>query len=106
MLKIFIDAKQRNVKIVTLFKDNEILVKKEGDIDIVTEIKNIIKEQNLKLGQIDTFEFANGPGSFTGIKIGAAVANILQWALKGTAIDQLHVPEYGAEPNIMPHPKL
>ena len=106
MLKIFIDAKQRNTKIVTLFKDDEILVKKEGDVDIVTEITNIIKEQNLKLDQIDSFEFANGSGSFTGIKTGAAVANILQWALKGTSIDQLHVPEYGAEPNITPHPKL
>lgn len=105
MLKIFIDAKQRNIKIVTLSKDGEILVKKEGDIDIVTEIKNIIKEQNLKLDQIDTFEFANGPGSFTGIKIGAAIANILQWAIKGTPIDKLTVPEYGAEPNITLSPK-
>ena len=66
----------------------------------------IIKEQNLKLDQIDSFEFANGSGSFTGIKTGAAIANILQWALKGTSLDQLHVPEYGAEPNITPHPKL
>jgi tRNA A37 threonylcarbamoyladenosine modification protein TsaB len=105
MLKILIDAKQRNIKQVTLFKDGIEVAKKEGDIDIVTEIQNILTEQNLKLDQIDSFDFANGPGSFTGIKTGAAIANILQWSLKDTPIDKLPVPEYGAEPNIMPQPK-
>lgn len=110
MLKIFIDANKRNYKIVTLLKTDgnlsATLAKKEGDIDIVTEIQNIMEEQNMTLQQVDSFDFANGSGSFTGIKTSAAIANVLQWALKGTPIGELTVPEYGAEPSITPQPKI
>jgi tRNA A37 threonylcarbamoyladenosine modification protein TsaB len=105
MLKILIDANHRNIKTVSLLRDDEVIVKKTGDIDIVTEIATIMKEQNMSLEQVDSFEFENGGGSFTGLKTGAAIANVLQWAVKGTPINKLPVPEYGAEPNITPRPE-
>lgn len=109
MLRIFIDANQRKNKIVALQKVDgdqiSAITKKEGDIDLVTAIKEICQEQKLKLEQIDDFVYAQGGASFTGIKMAAAVANILKWSVKKTPFDQLPMPEYDSEPNItLPNP--
>jgi hypothetical protein len=100
MYKIYIDTTERFQKKVTLKKDGVEVDFLEGDIDIVTAIKKILVKNNLKPENIDEFIPNPGPGSFTGIKIGVTVANVLNWVLGKKEMDELVEPQYGKLPNI------
>lgn len=106
MYKIRIDASKRREKEVSLVgvKDGkeEIIAEKKGDIDIVVAIKELLEENNVPINNIEEFISNLGPGSFTGLKIGVTIANVLNWALKRKSIKELSVPEYGRDPNITP----
>jgi tRNA threonylcarbamoyladenosine biosynthesis protein TsaB len=84
------------------------------------KLRDLLADQNKQLHDIRGIVFFQGPGSFTGLRIGASVANALaegvsvaiagsmgeDWIqpavrrlLAGDA-DHLALPEYGAAPNI------
>ncbi len=44
-------------------------------------IAKVFKEVNLKPDEIDRLIIVNGPGSFTGIRIGLTIAKVYAWAL-------------------------
>src|SRR5574344_1544998 len=46
------------------------------------KIANMFKENNLKPGDIDKIIAVNGPGSFTGIRIGLTIAKVYAFSLK------------------------
>lgn len=104
MYKIFIDSAKRYEKSVKLVKiengKKTIIAGKTGDLDITVEIKKLLVSNNLDVSDIGEFDSNLGPGSFTGLKIGVTVANILNWACGIKDISQLDIPNYGAEPNI------
>jgi tRNA threonylcarbamoyladenosine biosynthesis protein TsaB len=105
MLKILINASQRDHKSVQLIDVEDakstVIAQKKGDIDLVASLKELLTENNLELTHIDKFEFADGPGSFTGIKMAAAVANVLEWAVRHVPGEKLVMPDYGGgQPNI------
>lgn len=83
------------------------------------KILEILKKQKLDWKDIEGIVFYGGPGSFTGLRIGASVANSLsasldiplaqttgeRWAEKGIKMllsgnTQIAQPEYGAEPRV------
>jgi tRNA threonylcarbamoyladenosine biosynthesis protein TsaB len=84
------------------------------------KLKTILDENKKDLHEILGIVFFKGPGSFTGLRIGASVANALadaleahivgetgdQWLQQGIdrlgsgADDKLVLPEYGSEPHI------
>jgi len=110
MYKIYIDTTERFEKRITLKeveKGAGMTTKKEmeidflqGDIDIVATIQQILEKNNLKLADIKEFVPNPGPGSFTGIKIGITVANVLNWVLGKKSQENLAKPVYGKAPNI------
>ncbi len=100
MYKIYIDTTTRYKKRVTLVKDDIETSTREGEIDIVTSIKEILEENNLKLQNIEEIIPNPGPGSFTGIKIGVTIANTINWVTGKRPIESLAKPEYGKSPNI------
>lgn len=106
MYRIKIDATKRREKAVSLVEigdDKEtVLAEKKGDIDIVVAIRDLLKENKMPIKDIDEFVSNLGPGSFTGLKVGVTIANVLNWALGRKTITELDVPEYGAPPNIHP----
>lgn len=106
MFKIYIDSTERYSKSVSLYKviesDESLVAKKEGDIDVTSSIKELLEENNVKVSDLMEVIPNLGPGSFTGLKIGVAIANILEWALGRKTIDQLYMPNYGKDPNITP----
>jgi tRNA A37 threonylcarbamoyladenosine modification protein TsaB len=109
MYKIYLDSSDRNNKVVKLIDvtdgvEKEIL-KKDGNLDIVKTINDLLKENDLKPQDISEFIPALGPGSFTGLKIGVTIANVFNWALKRKKLDDLYYPDYGAEPQITPPKK-
>lgn len=55
---------------------------------IVNLIEKVLKKANLSLSDIDKIEVNEGPGSYTGLKVGASVANALSFALKKKVNDK------------------
>lgn len=48
---------------------------------ILTFIKNLLDESNIKLNQLDALAFGSGPGSFTGVRIATSVMQGFGYAL-------------------------
>ena len=72
--------------VVILVKDNEILSKKELESindhasHLVPFIDEILKENNMTTKDIDKMFVVNGPGSFTGTRIGVTVGKTLAFS--------------------------
>lgn len=45
-------------------------------------IEQLLQESGLKLDQIDNLYVKEGPGSYTGLKVGATIANTLSFVLQ------------------------
>jgi tRNA A37 threonylcarbamoyladenosine modification protein TsaB len=105
MYKIHIDSVDRYKKTVTLSKDGKKIAQKSGEIDLVGAIKGLLEEHSINIKEVE-FEANPGPGSFTGIKIGVTVANVLNWVSGRKNIENLQKPRYGAAPNIHKTPWL
>jgi tRNA A37 threonylcarbamoyladenosine modification protein TsaB len=102
MYKIYIDTTQRREKMVRLVEvtEEKILEEITGDLDVISTISRILKKHNLGLGDIQEVVPNVGPGSFTGIKVGVTIANVMNWALGKKSSTELYKPSYGSEPNI------
>jgi len=102
--KIYIDTSKRDEKEVKLveIKDGieKVLGVKSGKIDVTASIRDLLLENNLKLGDISEFIPNLGPGSFTGLKMGVTISNVLNFMLGRKPLKNLDYPNYGGEPNI------
>lgn len=107
--KIYIDTSDRFNSSISLFENsldkNILLEKKEGQIDVISEISKILKRRKLNLNEVE-IESNLGPGSFTGLRIGVTISNILNWVLGRKEAKDLEYPAYGSEPNITPPKKF
>jgi len=102
MYKVYVDSTDRyekKVSLVDVDKEKEI-ASVQGDLDVAVEVKKLLGEKNISLGDVASFEANPGPGSFTGIKLGITFANIMNWALGKKTQKDLQSPEYGRPPNI------
>ncbi len=87
MKSLFINTSTRNT-VVSIIVNNEIkyLYKNDTIKDLVIDLMQIIDAafQNAKMkpNDIDAIFVTNGPGSFTGIRIGLAVVKTMAWSLK------------------------
>ena len=90
--KIKVQLKSDSIK-KTLIIENQ-----PGSQALLPAIVKILKQQKITLGQIKAIEVHTGPGSFTGLRVGVAVANALSYALKlpvnGKPIGQFVEPKY------------
>lgn len=101
MYQLYLDTSDRfNTKIV-LKQDGVVIEEISGDIDCAQTLNDLFKKYKLNSSNLDKIESFKGPGSFTGLKKGITLSNVLNWAL-GLKPDPLNfeVPNYGAEPNI------
>ena len=55
--------------------------RKYGSQTLLPQILVIFKRNKLKLNNLESIEVNPGPGSYTGVRVGVAVANALSWAL-------------------------
>lgn len=91
---------------------NELEYTRTGKYDLAEKIFTFIhqhlQDQNLTWQDITEITFYSGPGSFTGLRIGAAIVNALADQLQIPLFDhhgqrhQIILPEYGREANITP----
>ena len=96
MITLFIDTSFSDVSIA-LLKDNKIINKivksipNEHSKYAITYIDEVLKNSNLKPNEVNNIMVVNGPGSFTGIRIGLTIAKIYAYLLniKVTLISSL-----------------
>lgn len=65
-----------------LLEDVKVKLDKELSIFTLPKIVEMLNVCNLKPNDIDKIMVVNGPGSFTGIRIGLTIAKTFAWALK------------------------
>ena len=87
MKYLFIDSATANL-VVAIIIDNEIkyIFNKKVGSDMSSSIMGVIDEafqtSGIKPKDIDKIFAVNGPGSFTGIRVGLTVAKTMAWSLK------------------------
>ena len=81
-MKLYFDTSDRN-KIIIGFDEKhwEFTSENQKPQDLVGLIEKTLKREKINLKEIKGIEVNLGPGSFTGLKIGVAVANALGFAL-------------------------
>ncbi|MDD4036608.1 MAG: tRNA (adenosine(37)-N6)-threonylcarbamoyltransferase complex dimerization subunit type 1 TsaB [Bacilli bacterium] len=83
---LFIDTSLSNL-VIGLVEDNKILSSKfvvlnnDLSINTIPYINDLFNEVNVLPEQIDKIMVVNGPGSFTGIRIGVTIAKVMAWSL-------------------------
>lgn len=106
MFKIYIDSRLRKQTTVSLFEKTFLFWFKKDSLTVGADpadtLSEILRKNNLELGQISLFKAYPGPGSYTGLKMGHAVVNALNWVFKDTPALKLPLPKYGSLPNITP----
>lgn len=81
MISLFIDTSCENVSI-SLVKDTKILslisknIPNEHSIYTTSYLKKVLDDAHLKPQEIDEIYIVNGPGSFTGLRIGVTIAKV------------------------------
>ncbi len=83
---LWINTSDRKKIEVALKKDGEVTDKKSAENDFGSQvllnlITDILKENNLDFEDLKSLEIEKGPGSYTGLKVGASVANALAFSL-------------------------
>lgn len=79
-MKILLDTTVSKISKATLFDGEKKIDEVTTDSPLVA-IDQLVRKHKLNLSTLD-FEMNPGPGSFTGLRVGAAVINTLNW-LKG-----------------------
>lgn len=86
MLSLFISTYNSFV-IIGLYKNGKIISNKEIESEkghsmiLVPTIENVLKEHNLLPKDLSQIVVVNGPGSFTGVRLGITVAKTLAYTL-------------------------
>ena len=103
MNTIKIDTSQGRLTEITLqMNDSSKILRKErefsGDQNVVELLDTLLRENALTIKDIKAMQFVTGPGSFTGLRVGAAIANAfafgLQISVNGKDIGEIDIPTY------------
>ena len=81
-MKLFIDTSDREK--ITLGLDSKKFVSKAGKDKsqrLLSFIDKVLGKEGKTFKDITEIKVATGPGSFTGLRVGVAVANTLGWVL-------------------------
>ncbi|SEQ44332.1 tRNA (adenosine(37)-N6)-threonylcarbamoyltransferase complex dimerization subunit type 1 TsaB [Piscibacillus halophilus] len=72
---------------IAVYKENELAgeitinIKRNHSIQLMPNIEHLMQQANLKPKDLDQMVVADGPGSFTGIRIGMTTAKTMAWTL-------------------------
>lgn len=97
-MKLFIDTSDsENIIVGVGDKRFEAKAKDGASQKLLSFIDEVLRKEGVSLKDIKEIEVNPGPGSFTGLRVGLAVANALGWALKipvnGKDISKGEIPD-------------
>lgn len=83
---LYIDTSNKDKVVVKLDLGEEVVwmkgsSKKMKAQQVLPLIDKLLSRQGVKLKELDGIKINPGPGSFTGLRVGLAVANSIGWAL-------------------------
>lgn len=87
MISLFLDTASHDM-IIGIYKDTDELYLSIEENDnhlsekLLPAIKKAFESISMQVKDIDRIYVVNGPGSFTGVRIGCSVAKTIAWALK------------------------
>lgn len=86
MKTLFVDSSRKSLSIA-LAKDDKLLFVSNVESYsrhsnyLMNEIQNILNKFNLIPNDLDNFIVLNGPGSFTGVRVGVTICKTMSWVL-------------------------
>lgn len=99
-MELYLDSTDRHKKIIKLLNNNNPVAETEVVGDLLTEIENLLKRENVLLSEIKEVKVNPGPGSFTSLRLGLSLANAINYALNPNNPPPPLLPIYGREPSI------
>lgn len=87
MRSIYIDSSRNNKSIVSYIKDDRLLFTSEVFVDkdlsssLLPSIEKCLSVDDSNISLLDKVYVINGPGSFTGLRIGITIAKVIAWTL-------------------------
>ena len=86
MRTLFIDSSKKSLSVALAATNKLLLVSNVDSCSkhsnfLMKEIISVLDKCNVKKEELDNIVVLNGPGSFTGIRVGVTIAKTLAWAL-------------------------
>jgi tRNA threonylcarbamoyl adenosine modification protein YeaZ len=94
-MKLYIDTSNSEKIVVGLDGERfETKSRAEKSQKLLPFIDEILRKKGKKISDVSEIEVDVGPGSFTGLRVGLAIANTLGWQL-GVAVNGKNIEESG-----------
>lgn len=100
-MKLYIDTRDRKKINIAISEKKIIISKANSQINsdtVLSLLKKALSDLDLGIDKITEIEVERGPGSYTGTRIGVAIANALSFALQipinGKEISSIESPKY------------
>lgn len=89
-MKLFINTSVAKKAVASLIDENKKVVDQETAREPLVAIDKLLKKNKIKLEDLDEISAHPGPGSFTGLRIGSAVVQTLNFVL-GKKMKRPHI---------------
>lgn len=108
MKTLFVDTSRKSLSIALADNDELLFISNVESYSkhsnyLMNEVKKVLSKFSLIPSDIDNFIVLNGPGSFTGIRVGVTVCKTLAWALhkKLYQLNNLEALKVGKENDVV-----